>query len=224
LWRDGRPVLASGWHEELAVERKMLAHGLLQIAAFHDDDRHTAIFGRGAGLPVGDYFPKYLSSAFAYDGGSSSSWGGRVALRQRFGNDVQLTTVYSFGGVLTPGSLVNAPLRGMLHTMTRNSLGANLSAGLPQWGTRFTAGYKWVNGGPVVSRVDAFGESRYQMDPFLHVGVRQALPNFVPGHWEASAACDNLLAQGYVSLWSRDGRALLVPAFRTFRGGVSLQF
>jgi hypothetical protein len=44
------------------------------------------------------------------------------------------------------------------------------------------------------------------------------------GHWEANAECDNLLAQGNVSLNSRDGQVLLVPAFRSFRGGLSLQF
>ena len=224
LWRDGRPVLADGWHEELAAERKMPARGKLEVAAFHDDHHHTALFGQGAGLPIGEYFGNYLSSAFAYDGGSSSSWGARLALSQRLGDVLQLTTVYSFGGVLTPMSLVNGPLRSMLRTTMRNALGANLSAGRPQWGTRITAGYKWVSGGPVVSRVDAFGESRYQMDPFLHIAVRQALPNFVPGHWEALAGCDNLLAQGYVSSRSADGRAVLAPAFRTFRGGVSLQF
>jgi len=72
--------------------------------------------------------------------------------------------------------------------------------------------------------VDSYGESLYQMDPYLHVGFRQPLPKFMMGHWEAVADCDNLLAQGYVSLNSRDGRVLLVPAFRTFRGGLSLQF
>jgi hypothetical protein len=224
LWRDGRPVLAGGWHEELAAERKLPARGKLQIAAFHDDNRHVAIFGRGRDLPGRDYFQDYFSNAFAYDGGSSSSWGTRIALRQKLSDEVQVTTVYSFGGALAPTNLVDAPLRDMLRTTMRNSLGANVSAGVPQWGTKVTAGYKWVSGEPVLSRVDAFGESQYRMDPFLHVSVKQALPNFARGHWEASAACDNLLAQGYVTLSSRDGRAVLVPAFRTFRGGLSLQF
>ena len=44
------------------------------------------------------------------------------------------------------------------------------------------------------------------------------------GKCEASAECDNLLAQGSVSVNTRDGQVLLVPAFRSFRGGVSLQF
>jgi hypothetical protein len=224
LWRDGRPVLAGGWHEELAAERKLSARGKLQIAAFHDDNRHVAIFGRGRGLPGRDYFQDYFSNAFAYDGGSSSSWGTRIALRQKLNDDVQVTAVYSLAGALAPENFVDAHLRDMLRTTVRNSLGANISAGVSQWGTKVTAGYKWVSGEPVLSRVDAFGESQYRMDPFLHVSVKQALPNFARGHWEANAACDNLLAQGDVTLSSRDGRAVLLPAFRTFRGGLSLQF
>jgi hypothetical protein len=62
------------------------------------------------------------------------------------------------------------------------------------------------------------------MDPYLHVGIRQTLPKFAPGHWQAMADCDNILAQGYVSMSTQDGRTVLVPAFRTFRGGLSVQF
>jgi hypothetical protein len=35
---------------------------------------------------------------------------------------------------------------------------------------------------------------------YLHVSVRQQLPKFGPGRWEAIADCDNLLAQGYVTV------------------------
>lgn len=104
-----------------------------------------------------------------------------------------------------------------------HSLAANVSTRLPRVGTKVDAGYKWV-GGEVVSRVDSYGESLFQAEPFLHVGVRQALPKFAPGHWEAVANCDNLFAQGYVTVNTQDGRAVLVPAFRSFRGGVSVQF
>ena len=105
----------------------------------------------------------------------------------------------------------------------QHSLGTNLSAKAPRWGTKVDAGYKWV-GGATVSRLDGYGESLFQMDPYLHVGVRQALPRLAPGRWQAMADCDNIFAQGYVSLTSQDGRAVLVPAFRTFRGGLSVQF
>lgn len=223
LWREGKPVLQNGWHEELSAERSIGTRGKLQVAGFHDDHRHVAVFGRGNGLPVTDYFQDYLTSGFAYDGGSSSNWGTRVAFRQKLDDDLELTAVYSFGGALTPSPDSDDLLRGVLHTVPRHSLGAGISAKVPRLNTRVQTGYKWVNG-VTVSRVDGYGESLFQMEPYLHVGVRQPLPRFALGRWEAIADCDNLLAQGYVSTNSKDGRVVLLPSFRTFRGGLSLQF
>ncbi len=223
LWRNGRPVLQSGWHEELAAERKMGTRGKLQVAAFHDDNRHAAVFGRGSSLPAADFFQDYFSKGFAYDGGSSSSWGARAALRKKLAGDVEWTLLYSFAGALSPLEDTDAPLRESFRTVQRHSLGTAITAKVPRTGTRVTAGYKWVSG-VAVSRVDGYGEALFQMNPYLHVGLRQPLPKFMVGRWEAIADWDNLLAQGYVSLNSRDGRVLLVPAFRTFRGGLSLQF
>jgi hypothetical protein len=223
LWRGGHPVLQSGWHEELAAERKFGSRGKLQVAAFHDDNRHVAIFGRGNDLPATDYFQDAFSNGFAYDGSSSSSWGTRVAFREKFDGDVELTAVYAFGGALTPTDEVDVLLRDALRTAPRHSAGASISAQVPHLRTRVKAGYKWVNS-MTVSRVDGYGESLFQMDPYLHLSFRQPLPRFALGRWEAIADCENLLAQGYVSTSSRDGHVLLVPAFRTFRGGLSLQF
>jgi len=223
LWRGGHPALQGGTHEELAAERKLGTNGKLQIAAFHDDNRHVAVFGRGNNLPAADYFQDYFSNGFAYDGGSSSSWGGRVALRQKLDEDLELTTEYSFAGALVPGEAADNVLRDALRTAARHSLGASISARVPHLGTKVNAGYKWING-VTVSRLDGYGESLFQLEPYMHLGVRQALPKFGPGRWEAIADCNNLLAQGYVTLNTRDGRTVLVPAFKSFRGGLSLQF
>ena len=223
LWRNGRPVLEGGWHEELAAEHKLGSHGKLQVAAFHDDNRHVAVYGRGSDLPPGDYFQDYFSNGFAYDGGSSSSWGTRVALHEKLTDNLEVTTVYAFAGALSPSELVDGHLRDILQTRPHHSLGANVSAKVHHSGTKVDAGYKWVSG-TTVSRVDSYGESLFQMDPYLHVGIRQTLPKFAPGHWQAMADCNNVLGQGYVSSSSHDGRSILVPAFRTFRGGLSVQF
>jgi Carboxypeptidase regulatory-like domain len=223
LWRDSRPVLQSGWHEEIAAEHKVGASGKLEIAGFHDDNRHLAVFGKGNGLPAADYFQDYLTSGFAYDGGSSSSWGSRVAYRQKLDDNVELTAIYAFGGALTPFANSDDLLRDVLRTVPRHSLGAGISATVPRLRTKVQTGYKWVNG-ETVSRVDSYGESMFQIDPYLHLGFRQPLPRFALGRWEAIADCDNLLAQGYVSTSSKDGRVVLLPAFRTFRGGLTLQF
>jgi hypothetical protein len=223
LWRGGRPVLEGGWHEEITAERKLGSSGKLQIAGFHDDNRHVAVFGRGNDLPAADYFQDYFSNGFAYDGGPSGNWGMRLAIRERLSDSLELTAVYAYAGALSPSELTDASTRNTLRNTMHNSVGANISGKLPRLGTKVTAGYKWVSG-QAVSRTDAFGEELLQMEPFLHVGVRQALPKFAPGHWEAIANCDNLFAQGYVSVNTQDGRAVLVPAFRTFRGGLSVQF
>jgi hypothetical protein len=223
LWRGGRPVLEGGWHEEIAADRKLGPHGNLQVAAFHDDNRHIAVFGRGSGLPAADYFQDYFSNGFAYDGGASGNWGMRLAVREKLSDSTEVTAVYAYAGALSPADVVDAPMRNMLRDTMHNSVGASVSTQLPRLRTKLNAGYKWV-GGEAVSRLDAYGESLFQMDPFLHVGVRQPLPKFARGRWEAIANCDNLFAQGYVSVNTQDGRSVLVPAFRTFRGGLSVQF
>jgi hypothetical protein len=223
MWRGGRPVLQGGWHEEISAERRLGEKGKLQIAAFHDDNKHLAVFGQGRGLPVSEYFQDAFSNGFAYDGGASSSWGARLALREKLTDDLEWTTVYAFGGVLTPLEEMSGPLRESIRNASRNSVGSNISWTSRRSHTKVTAGYKWVSG-PALTRLDNYGETMFQMDPFVHLSVRQQLPRFGLGRWEAIADCDNLMAQGYVPVMTKDGPAVLVPAFRTIRGGLSVQF
>lgn len=223
MWRNGRSVLESGFHEELAVEHKLGTRGKLQVAAFHEDNSHVAVFGRGNNLPAGDFFQDVYSNGFAYDGGSSSSWGTRAAYKEKLGDDVELTALYAFAGALTPSSAAAGPLRELFRTAGRHSAGAKVTAKVPRLGTRVTTGYQWISG-VTLTRVDSYGDSLFDMEPYFHIGVHQRLPKFGPGRWEANAECDNLFAQGYVTLYSQDGRVTLMPAFRTFRGGLSLQF
>jgi Carboxypeptidase regulatory-like domain len=224
LWRNGHPVLEGGWHEELGLERRLGAHSSVQVAAFHDRARHVAVFGRGA-TPNPDFFQDFFSDAFVYDGGRSSSWGSRVAYRQKFSDDLEMAVVYAWAGALAPEDVAaNLDLRDALQTRDRHSLSARVSGHVPRLGTKIAASYKWLSG-PIASRQDLFGEAIYQLDPYLNVSVRQPLPSFLMnGKWEAQADLHNLLAQGYVPISRRDGRLLLVPAFRALRGGVSFQF
>jgi hypothetical protein len=224
LEHAGKPVLENGRHEELAVERRIGPHSVLQIAGFHDDNNHVAIFGKGMGLPIGEYLPDLYSNGFAYDGGSSNDWGARAALRQKITDDLEVTAIYAFSGALVPtANLTDGALRDALQTMARQSATLSVTTKVPKVGTKVTAGYKWIDG-DAVSRIDPYGEGVFNVSPYLHVGIRQALPKFALGRWEASAECDNLLAQGYVPMATRDGQVFLVPAFRSFRGGLSLQF
>ena len=224
LWRNDRPVLEGGWHEEVAFERRLGSHASLEGAAFRDRARHLALSGRGV-TSNPEFFQDSFSDGFVYDGGGSSSWGTRVAYRQKFCEDLEVTAVYAWAGALAlEDPTANVDLRDALQTRYRHSLAARVSGRLPRWGTRMAASYKWLSG-PIVSRQDIFGETTYQLDPYFNLSIRQPLPTFLMnGKWEALADVRNLLAQGYVPVSGRDGRIVLVPAFRSFRGGVSFQF
>lgn len=223
LQRDGHSVLENGSHEELAVEHTVNKNASVTVSVFSDRASHTAVFGHGS-VTGPDYLQDFFSNVFAYDAGESSSLGTRVAYHQRLSDNVSATIIYEYAGALSPiEDPSEAILRNELQTRYRQSAGLHITAKAPKIGTRVTAGYKWING-PVVSAVDPYGQSLYNLDPYLSLGIRQPLPKFVPGHAEILADCGNLLAQGYVPLTTSDGRVVLIPTYRYLRGGLSFQF
>lgn len=223
LIRDGRPVLENGLHEEIAVGHALGKRADLSAAVFHDLSTHTAVIGRG-GAANPDFLQDFFSAAFAFDGGASSSTGARVAYRQKVTDNLSTTVVYAYAGALAPdGDPAASGLRDQLGTRYRHSVAARASTTAPRFGTKFAASYKWI-GGPAVSRQDSYGESLYHLDPYLSMEIRQPLPSVFPGHMEVEADVGNLLAQGYVRISTREGSVVLVPSYRYFRGGLSLQF
>ncbi len=223
LWRNGRPELENGRHSEVSAERKLGSRSYVQVASFHDDDRHVAVFGRGNDLPASDYLQDFYSQGFAYDAGSSTSWGGRLALRERISDNLELTTIYAFSGALVPVAEMDGALRESLRTAERQSMATKVTGTIPKTHTRVSVGYKWVSSA-ALSRVDPYGESIYGVSPYLNVAIRQPLPRFALGRWEANAECDNVLGQGYMAINAGEGQIVMTPAPRSFRGGLSLQF
>ncbi|MGA7090082.1 MAG: carboxypeptidase-like regulatory domain-containing protein [Candidatus Acidiferrales bacterium] len=223
LLRNGRPILADGLHEELAVERILDKNDSLTAAVFHDRSNQTAVFGRGA-VSGGDYLPDVYSDVFAYDAGASSSTGVRLAYRRKVSDTTDATFVYSYAGALAPADeLASAALRDQLSTQYRSSAAARISTQIPRLHTRLSTGYKWLSGS-AVSPQDAWGEAIYHVDPYLSIQLRQPLPSFIPGHVEALVDVGNLLKQGYVPIATADGNVILVPSYRYLRGGLSFQF
>jgi hypothetical protein len=224
LVRNARPVLEGGWHQEFALERRLGAQASVVAGVFRDASRHVALFGRGA-LNEPDVFQDFYSHAFAYDGGATDALGSRVAYRQKISEWSEVVVMYALAAALSPGALTEAlTLRDALDTQHRHSLAARVSTRLPRYGTQMAASYKWISG-PVASRMDPYGEVAYQMDPYLNLSVRQALPRlFSAARIEALADFRNLLAQGYVPVSTAEGQVVLIPAFRSFRGGFSVQF
>jgi hypothetical protein len=226
LFRGGQPVLEGAWHEEFSVEHKVTDGAKVEAAAFRDTTRHQAIFGAGTASDS-DFFQDAFSSSFLYDGGASKSWGARLALRQKFSDDLEVAALYSWAGGLTPhGELdtASADLREDFWTRHHHSLGARVSGRIPRTRTELGASYQWVSGSEL-TRMDPYGGRAYQIDPNLHLTFRQPLPGLgLRRKWEALADFGNLLAQGYVPVNGQDSRIVLVPVLRSFRGGVSFQF
>ncbi len=224
VFRNGGPVLEGDWHEEISIRRKLTSRSSLEAAGFHDAARHQAIFGSGTGASP-DFMQDPFSSAFLYDGGSTSSWGTRLAYRDKLSDNVEVAAIYAWAGALSPSGDANAApaeLRDTFVTRNHHSVSARISAKVPRTGTLVQTSYKWISG-TTLSRLDTFGEAAYQVDPNLNLSIRQPLPG-LNGRWEALADFSNLLAQGYVSVNAQDSRLLLAPILRSFRGGVSFQF
>ena len=224
LLHNDRPVYEDNLHEEIAILHKLSANASLTGAIFHDRGSNIAVIGHG-GSSSSDFLQDFYSDAFAYDAGPSNSYGARIVYEQKLSDNFSGAMIYSYAGALVPGmeSSSTESLRDMLETRNRQSVAARFKTRIPRTATELSVGYKWIDGS-VVSRQDAYGETEYNVDPYLSVIVRQPLPKFIPGHAVATADFGNLLAEGYVPLETRDGRVFLVSAYRSFRGGLSFQF
>jgi hypothetical protein len=228
IWGNGSPILDGGWHEEFALRHDVGARGQFVTAVFRDDSKHQAVYGTlgqstdsPSASPVSQ-FPGPL----AYNGGAAGFWGSRLVYRERLANNLEVAGVYAWAGALAAGDQP-APfsdLQQMLQTRYVHSVAARVAGKVPKSKTQLAASYKWING-TVVTRQDLYSETAMAIDPHLSLSIRQPLPSFLTaGRWEALADFRNMLGQGYTSLEALDGRMIVMPVERSFRGGISFQF
>ena len=182
--------------------------------------------GVGGAANAPDFLQDYFSQAFAYDGGSSSSSGARVAYQQKLSDDLDTLLVYAYGGALAPEG-VSAGRSHALPALDRSPAQCG--------GPRFYNSYlPWARGSPPATNGSAVQSSHNRIltdnptdhiAPYLSVQIHQPLPAFFfAGHMQIEADAGNLLAQGYVPLSTSRGKVILVPSCRYFRGGLSFQF
>lgn len=221
---NGRLALDDAWHEEIALRHALGPNASLTAAVFHGSDAHVAVFGRGTFVNANTIADPF-SNAFVYNGGSLHQWGARIGYQRKLSSHWQATIVYSSTSALAPPAtgFAGASLRDMIRRARRNLLGGVLAGRIARSGTELSAGYEWVDG-PVLNRPDPFGASMFGVEPYLNVSVRQPLPSLFCCRIVALIDVQNLLAQGYVSLETPDGRAILIPAARAIRGGFAVQF
>ncbi len=224
MFRGGSPMIGNGWHEELRIEHRIVKNGELSVAGFRDQSSHVPVFATS--VSGGDVAPlDALPIAHAIDGGGVSTYGARAAYRQKLNDAFEAAVIYAWSGALSADDLLDgAAVRTLLKQRNRNSVAFTLGGRVRKTGTRFTAGYKWVNG-MEASRQDPYGEFLFDTDPFLNVSFRQALPVVIcGGKLEAVADLLNVLGEGTVYRTAAEGRLGLTPAPRILRGGLSFQF
>ncbi len=221
---DGHLVLDHPWHEELGLEHTLGPLATLSAAVYHDSDGHEAIFGRG---PIEDYntIADPFSDSFVYNGGSLNTWGARVSYQRQISPNWQTALLYGWARALAPdGSVLSeAALRQEIVARPRQMLGGRFTGRIQRTGTEISSGYEWISG-PVLNQPDPFGADLTGIEPYWNVSVRQPLPSLFCCRIVALIDVRNLLAQGYVSLETGDGRAILIPAARAIRGGFAVQF
>lgn len=224
IWRDGQvSALQGGWHEEAGIRRSFGARASLEASAFHDFFEHQAVFGFDS-VPDQEIAASLLGESYAHDAGRGGSYGSRVVYTENLTSRLEAAVIYTYAGALAPTNLFSdLSLQDALHTAYRQSVAARFAGKLPRTGTQFAASYKWIDG-LTLGRQDLFGEAALGIDPYLSFTVKQHLPSFHAGHWEAICSFRNVLAQGYVPITTEDGRMLSVPVERSLQGGVSVQF
>ncbi len=136
--------------------------------------------------------------ALLYDGGSTNSWGTRVAYRQKLSDHLEIAALYDWAGALTPsGELdpTSADFRNNIATRNHQSVAARVSGKLPRSGHPDLPQATSGSTGATLSRMDAFGEAESQMDPNLHLSIRQPLPG-LNGRFGRAGGCQQCLGPG----------------------------
>jgi hypothetical protein len=234
--REYRPQLEKLNHAELSFTHARGRESRLELAAYRDYFENAAVWGFGgtkalSGL-AGSFLPNPAANGMTLNAGNYTSSGLRAAYSRNLGDKVQMGILYAVGDSLavdaaaaaSAGTLKN--LRIVMRPRRTQSIGGRVAARIPVTRTQITTSYQWLPAGRVTD-VDPYGQASLQLEPYLGLQIRQALPNlaFLPARIEALADFRNLLAQGYTPLTKPgDEPLVLTSVYRSFRGGFSVQF
>ena len=231
-----QPHLERLIHSEAGYSRRIGRKTRVEAAAYRDQFQNAALWGFGDGESLSGLAGSFLANPAAdgvtLNAGHYSSSGIRAAFIRKIGDATEISMLYAMGDALT-AEAKGAPLRGpvkdlrsALKTRQTQTVGGRLSTRIPRAHTSITTSYLWIPAGRLNS-VDPVGQANLQIQPYLGVQIRQPLPSlaFLPAKIEALADFQNLLSQGYVPVGgSGDESLLITPAYRSFRGGFSVQF
>lgn len=232
-----QPRLERLIHSEAGYARRIGGKTRFEAAVYRDQFQNAALWGFGNSESLsalaGNFLANPAADGVTLNAGHYTSSGVRAALVRKIGNATEVSMLYAMGDALTAVEAEGAPqhgpvkdLRSSLKTRQTQTVGGRISTRIPRAHTSITSSYLWIPAGRLNS-VDPVGQANLQIQPYLGVQIRQPLPSlaFLPAKFEALADFQNLLSQGYVPVNRSGGESFLItPAYRSFRGGFSVQF
>ncbi len=226
--RNDRLVLQRTQSSELGYSRRIGAR-TYAISGFHEQvwDGQLNLSGNVSLLNPGSLLFDGVSKTSAYNIGGYTRMGLAASVTQRITDHMDVGLAFGrMGGFSTadPSHMLDGGLPSLemgLHDVA----GAKFRASIPVSGTRFTAGYGWIDSGAFVP-VHVFVTQNNIVSPGLNFGFQQPIPSLFgfPGHLEITADLQNLLAQGYIPLGGGADQMLVVQSPRAIRGGLNFIF
>jgi hypothetical protein len=229
--RDGRARVQRLENFEVTY-RKAIGSRTYSASAYRESMTNAALtVVAPAGFPAGDLLPDLFSSSSVFNIGDYSNIGYMISVSQSLGDYLRLTAAYGSGSALTPTRQqlqTDDPneMRGIMTHGRRYSVTTGVAGSSPWTDTQFVTSYRWTDGRSLTPGHVYLTQS-LRPETGWNVYVRHPIPAFsaLPWKLEASADLRNLLAQGYVPLYTPQARRLyLMHTPRSVRGGLSFIF
>jgi hypothetical protein len=227
--RQNHLVLQRTQNYELGLTRR-IGSRTYAISGFHEEvwNGQLNLSGNVSMVSQGNLLFDGMSKTSTYNIGDYTRTGYAGSVTQRLSDHTDFAVAFGrMGGMSTadPSHMFGSALP-LLQMGLHDVAGAKFRASIPAFGTRFTAGYGWVDSKSFVP-VHVFVTQSNIVSPGLNFGFQQPIPTLFgfPGHIEITADLRNLLAQGYIPVGaSGPGQLLVVQSPRAIRGGLNFTF
>jgi hypothetical protein len=227
---DGRAKLQRGEEFEAAYSRKAGSR-TYRLAAYHESvlNATLSMVAPSGMFSTSDVMPDLFSNSSIFNAGNFQSTGYSASVIQKLGENLSASlTIGSMGALTTTGRelVSNNPddLRAMIRMGRGAAATARVAGAIPHAGTRLSVSYQWAGDERLAMTGNVYGTQALRPMPGLNVFIHQPIPG-LSRRVEATAELSNMLAQGYLPLYTPDGqRILLVETPRSLKGGLSFSF
>lgn len=234
IWMAGRLQMEQGRHQEVSAGHP-IGKGEVKVSYLHDDLRRMPIAGTGSQVSDGTSLDAGLADgvvadtsngSFRFFGPSFTANGVRVVMTEPITDGLWLAVSYakSTGLTSTAEHADLATFRDHLKEEAGEAASIGLRGRVQRSGTVVRAVYRWQPE-DMVTAIDPYGA--FSDQEYLSFLLKQPihLGSILPPGLEATVDVTNLLAQGYRSVVSPDGRTLYIAqAPRAIMAGISLNF